>query len=117
LPVTLDVQGSPLSLSPGLSLTVYRIVQEALTNTLKHAGPDVTARVRLRYLSHDVEIEVSDDGHFADVLATRTMGADDGHGLTGMRERIGVYGGSLQAGPSADGGWRIWARLPVEATP
>jgi signal transduction histidine kinase len=117
LPVTLDVQGSPLSLSPGLSLTVYRIVQEALTNTLKHAGPDVTARVRLRYLSHDVEIEVSDDGHFSDVPATRTMGADDGHGLTGMRERIGVYGGSLQAGPSADGGWRIWARLPVEATP
>ncbi len=76
LPVTLSVQGSPVPLSPGLSLTVYRIVQEALTNTLKHAGPAVTATVQLRYLAHDVEIEVTDNGHLAGVPRTGPMTPD-----------------------------------------
>jgi signal transduction histidine kinase len=117
LPVTLSVQGAPVPLSPGLSLTVYRIVQEALTNTLKHAGPAVTATVQLRYLAHDVEIEVTDTGHLAGVPRTGPITPDSGHGLAGMRERTAVYGGSLQAGPLDGAGWRIGARLPVESPP
>ena len=114
LPVTLSVQGSPVPLTPGLSLTVYRIVQEALTNILKHAGPAVTATVQLRYLAHDVEIEITDNGHLAGVR-TGPMIPAGGHGITGMRERTAVYGGSLQAGPIDGAGWRIRARLPVES--
>ena len=116
LPVTLSVKGTPVPLSPGLSLTVYRIVQEALTNTLKHAGPAVTATVQVRYLAHDVEIEVTDNGHPAGGPPTGPMIPDGGHGLAGMRERAAVYGGSLQAGPLDGAGWRICARLPVESS-
>ena len=115
LPVTLSVQGAPVPLSPGLSLTVYRIVQEALTNTLKHAGPAVIATVQLRYLAHEVEIEVTDNGRLAGGAHTDPMIPDGGHGLAGMRERAAVYGGSLQAGPLDGAGWRICARLPVES--
>ena len=100
LPVTLSVQGSPVRLSPGLSLTVYRIVQEALTNTLKHAGPAVTATVQLRYLDDDVEIEVTDNGHLAARPQPGQTNTDGGHGLAGMRERTAVYGGNLTAGPA-----------------
>ncbi len=114
LPVTLTVQGAPAELSPGLSLTVYRIVQEALTNTLKHAGPAVSARVQLRYDDEAVEIDVDDDGSPARA-APGLVDDEGGHGLTGMRERTAVYGGSLQAGPRAGRGWRIHARLPLEA--
>jgi len=115
LPVTLSVQGAPVPLSPGLSLTIYRIAQEALTNTLKHAGPAVTATVQLRYLAHHVEIEITDTGHPAGVPRTGPMTPDGGHGITGMRERIAVYDGSLHAGPTDGAGWRICARLPVES--
>jgi signal transduction histidine kinase len=115
LPVTLSVKGAPVPLSPGLSLTVYRIAQEALTNTLKHAGPAVTAAVQLRYLAHDVEIEITDNGRLAGGPRTDPMTPDGGHGLAGMRERTAVYGGSLQAGPIDGAGWRIRARLPVES--
>jgi signal transduction histidine kinase len=115
LPVTLSVQGSPVRLSPGLSLTVYRIVQEALTNTLKHAGPAVTATVQLRYLDDDVEIEVTDNGHSAFRPQTGHTNTDGGHGLAGMRERTAVYGGNLTAGPADGTGWRICARLPVDS--
>ncbi|HET6920778.1 MAG TPA: sensor histidine kinase [Jiangellaceae bacterium] len=115
LPVTLSVQGTPVPLSAGLSLTVYRIVQEALTNTLKHAGPTVTATVQLRYRAHDVEIEVTDNGRLAGGPRTDPMTSDGGHGLAGMRERAAVYGGSLTAGPLDGIGWRIRARLPVES--
>jgi signal transduction histidine kinase len=113
LPVTLTVQGAPAELSPGLSLTVYRIVQEALTNTLKHAGPAVSARVQLRYDDEAVEIDVDDDGA-APRGAMPAADGEGGHGLTGMRERTAVYGGSLQAGPRPGRGWRIHARLPLE---
>ena len=115
LPVTLSVQGSPVRLSPGLSLTVYRIVQEALTNTLKHAGPAVTATVQLRYLDDDVEIEVTDNGHLAARPQPGQTNTDGGHGLAGMRERTAVYGGNLTAGPADGTGWRICARLPVDS--
>ena len=115
LPVTLTVQGSPVPLSAGLSLTVYRIVQEALTNTLKHAGPAVTATVQLRYLASELEIDVTDTGDRARYPRPDATTANGGHGLTGMRERTAVFGGDLQAGPLAGSGWRIHARLPLEA--
>jgi signal transduction histidine kinase len=114
LPVTLSVRGAPVPLRPGLSLTVYRIVQEALTNTLKHGGPSVTATVQLRYLPSDVEVDITDNGHPFGVARSGLVIASGGHGLTGMRERTAVYGGSLQAGPLDSAGWRIRARLPLE---
>jgi signal transduction histidine kinase len=73
--------------------------------------------VQLRYLAHDVEIEVTDNGHLAGVPRTGPITPDGGHGLAGMRERTAVYGGSLQAGPLDGAGWRIGARLPVESPP
>jgi signal transduction histidine kinase len=107
LPVGLRVTGTPRSLPPGIELAGYRIVQEALTNTLKHAGP-ATATVRLSYAEQSLEIEVVDDGHGGTVNG-------DGHGLIGMRERVMIYGGDLDAGPRSEGGFRVYARLPVEA--
>jgi signal transduction histidine kinase len=107
LPVDLRVEGEPVPLPAGVDLTAYRLVQEALTNTLKHARAK-RAQVLVRYGSGDIEVAVSDDG--------RGAGSGDGagHGLVGMRERVAVYGGELEAGPGADGGYRLCARLPVE---
>ena len=96
LPVTLTVQGSPVPLSAGLSLTVYRIVQEALTNTLKHAGPAVIATVQLRYLANELEIDVTDTGRLAGGAHPDPMIPNGGHGLAGMRERTAVYGGACR---------------------
>jgi signal transduction histidine kinase len=97
--------------SPGVELAVYRLVQEALTNTLKHAGP-ARARVSLSHPNGAVEVEVVDDG--------RGLGADDaggstggGHGLIGMRERVAIYAGELVTGAAPDGGFRVWARFPL----
>ncbi|MFE2948464.1 sensor histidine kinase, partial [Embleya sp. NPDC059267] len=108
LPVDLTVEGVPVELSQGVALTVYRIVQEALTNTRKHGGPDAKARVRLRYLGEDVELDVGDDGRGA-----AAPGDGMGHGLVGMCERVALFGGHLETGPRPDGGWRVRARLPV----
>jgi signal transduction histidine kinase len=107
LPVELTVEGEPVHLSAGVDLSAYRIVQEALTNALKHAGSPAHAWVAVRYMGDDVEIEVADDG--------RNHGESDGdgHGLIGMRERVALCGGVLQSGPRAGGGFRISARLPV----
>ena len=105
LPVELEVVGEPLQLGPGLDLTAYRIVQEALTNALKHAGP-TTARLRVVFASDAVEVEVLDDGR-----GGSTSGG--GHGLVGMRERVELYRGSLDAGPRPEGGFRVHVRLPV----
>jgi signal transduction histidine kinase len=91
---------------PGLDLSAYRIVQEALTNALKHAGP-ARARVLLRYDSDELELEIADDG-----LGTGD-GSGSGQGLIGMRERISVYGGELQAGRRPEGGYVLRARLPL----
>ena len=106
LPVELTVEGTPVKLPAGVDLSAYRIVQEALTNTLKHAGP-AHAWVAVRYAGEDVEIEVANDG--------KTNGESDGggHGLVGMRERVALCGGELQSGPRPGGGFRIAARLPV----
>jgi signal transduction histidine kinase len=105
LPVDLHVEGTAGALPPGVDLSAYRIVQEALTNALKHAGP-ARARVTVRYVPNAVEIEVCDDGG-----GGRNGGA--GHGLVGMRERVSLFGGELEAGRSAEGGYAVRARLPV----
>jgi signal transduction histidine kinase len=104
LPVELTIEGTPVKLPAGVDLSAYRIVQEALTNTLRHAGP-AHAWVAVRYGGEDVEIEVANDG------ANNGDGA--GHGLVGMRERAALCGGELVSGPREGGGFRIAARLPV----
>ncbi len=106
LPVELTIEGTPSSLASGVDLSAYRIVQEGLTNALKHAGP-ARARVMIRYLEGRVEIEIDDDGR------GHAPGAP-GHGLVGMRERVGVYGGEIVAGPKDSGGYRLSAWLPAE---
>jgi signal transduction histidine kinase len=100
------VEGEPLKLPAGVDLSAYRIVQEALTNALRHAGP-AHAWVAVRYVGDDVEIEVANDGRSQD----ENDGA--GHGLVGMRERVALCGGELHSGPRAGGGFKISARLPV----
>jgi signal transduction histidine kinase len=105
LPVEVKVEGEPRPLPLGVDLSAYRVVQEALTNALKHAGR-ATATVTLRYGERDVTIEVADDGAGAPEK-------DGGHGLIGMRERIGVFGGTFAAGPRESGGFAVSARLPI----
>jgi signal transduction histidine kinase len=106
LPVDLRIEGSPTPLPPALDLTAYRIAQEALTNVLKHAGP-ARAELTVRYDAAAVEIELRDDG-----AGGRSNGADGGHGLIGMRERVALWGGSLDAGHT-ERGWLVRARLPL----
>nr|BFE58958.1 sensor histidine kinase [Dactylosporangium thailandense] len=114
LPVELVVEGEPRALPPGVELTVYRIVQEALTNALKHAAP-TTARVLLRYDEQGVQVRVHDAGR-----AGGTGSAPEnrvGHGLIGMRERVGLYGGSLETAAEPGAGFTVRARLPLPAVP
>jgi signal transduction histidine kinase len=106
LPVDLRVEGEPLPLPAGLDLTAYRLVQEGLTNALKHARAE-RAQVLVRYSDGDIEVTISDDGRGAG------SGDGSGHGLVGMRERVAVYGGELEAGPRPEGGYRLRARLPL----
>jgi signal transduction histidine kinase len=108
--VTLTRQGTAGAWGPGAGLAVYRIVQEALTNTLKHAGPQASAQVRLCYTAAGVELEVTDDGAGRPARAVAGTAAG-GHGLAGMVERATSYGGEVQAGPRPGVGWRVWARL------
>jgi signal transduction histidine kinase len=108
LPVDLEIEGEPVPLPAGVELTAYRLVQEGLTNTIKHASAK-HADVRVRYDGDHVEIEVCDDGRGVDGKAS-TAG---GHGLVGMRERVSIFGGELEAGAPAEGGYRLRARLPV----
>lgn len=108
LPVDLAVHGTPRPLPSSLDLTAYRIVQEGLTNTLKHAGR-AHAMVSLRYDEDALEILVVDDGRGGQVDGF----GSGGHGLAGMRERISIFGGELYAGPRPEGGFAIRARLPI----
>jgi len=112
LPVELTVEGDHTDLPPALDLSAYRIVQEALTNTLKHAGP-ANARVRIRRHADAVTIDIDDDG----TGSTNGPSAGAGHGLVGMRERVGLFGGELDAAPRAEGGYAVHARLPLADTP
>lgn len=115
LPVDFKVVGSPRQLPSGVELTAYRIVQEALTNTRKHGGPDVGASVRLTYFDDGLGLLVEDDGRGAQRELYQDGGADgSGHGLIGMRERVGMVGGTLDAGPRPGGGFRISALLPLK---
>jgi signal transduction histidine kinase len=108
LPVSLRVDGSPGSLAPGVALTIYRIVQEALTNALKHAGA-ATAQVRLSFGVYWLIVEIFDTGRGP------APGSDHvGHGLVGMRERVALYGGTLRTGPRPGGGFRVYAKIPME---
>jgi len=106
LPVELRVEGTPQPLPPGVDLSAYRLVQEGLTNALKHAGP-ARAVVTVRYGVGQLELEVADDG--------RGSNSSDGggHGLVGMRERAALFGGTLRAGPCAAGGYALRATLPL----
>jgi len=107
LPVDLVVEGQAASISPGLDLAAYRIVQEALTNVRKHAG-DAATQVQLRYVPDRLELAVENEGP-----PLRPGAAENGHGLVGMRERVALYGGEVEAGPRPEGGFAIRIRFPV----
>ena len=111
LPATLDVQGDPGRLAPDADLAAYRLVQEALTNALKHAGPSATVAVAVRWQDDAVQIAVTDTGHGLE----GPRGEGSRRGLAGMRERLSAFGGDVEAGPRAGGGFEVRARLPVRA--
>jgi signal transduction histidine kinase len=106
LPVTLTVAGTPFPVSPTAQLAAYRVVQEALTNVLKHASSPTTASVTVCYRDPVLEVAVDDDGDSGMV-----PGKPAGHGLDGMAERVAMFDGELRAGPRAGGGWRVSATL------
>lgn len=108
LAATLTVTGTPATMPPGLELTVYRVVQEALTNALKHADGLTRVSVAIAHGPDLVTVDVHDNG-----TSRPKAGALAGHGLAGMRERAAVYDGTVSAGPQPDGGWRVHVDLPV----
>ena len=112
LPVEVAVEGSPTELPSSVDLSAYRIVQEALTNSLKHAGAS-RAKVSIRYGPHSLELEVTDDGR--GMSERGPSGDKEGRGLVGMRERVALFGGELSAGPMPEGGFRVLARLPLRS--
>jgi len=111
LAVRLRVEGTPSQLPAGVDLSAYRIVQEALTNVVRHAGP-ARAQVRIGYRDQDVTVEVTDNGRGVMALAGDGR-VGTGHGLIGMRERVAAFGGDLEVGPDPGGGFRVAARLPL----
>jgi signal transduction histidine kinase len=127
LPVELSVVGTPRPVPAGVDLSAYRVVQEALTNALRHAGQTAT-RVIVRYEPDALDVEIVDQGPSADPKPGAGAAAAEGggpvvppagpggHGLAGMRERVALVRGELEAGPRPDGGFRVRARLPVDAT-
>ena len=112
LPVTLRTSGEDRPVPAGIDVSVYRIVQEALTNTLRHAGA-TQATVEIRYLARAVEIDIVDDGR--GTSDARSAG-DIGHGLVGMRERAELFDGTFEAGPRPEGGFAVRVTLPSEPT-
>jgi signal transduction histidine kinase len=112
LPVTLRIEGARRTLPPGVDLSAYRIVQEALTNTLKHAGP-ARAEVAVCYDQDALRLTVIDDGDGA----LRPPAQGTGHGLVGMRERVGLFGGQLRTGPRPGGGYEVVACFPLGPAP
>jgi signal transduction histidine kinase len=114
--VAVTREGVPGDWGPGAGLAVYRIVQEALTNTLKHAGPRATAQVRLSYAAGGVDLEITDDGGGRPAGPAPAPPAG-GHGVAGMVERATSYGGDVEAGPAHGAGWRVRARLRLDGRP
>jgi signal transduction histidine kinase len=113
LPVELRIDGEARELSPGLDLVAFRVVQEALTNAIKHAGP-ARALVRVTFTTGALELEISDTGRGPAQTDGDTN--DTGQGLVGMRERLVLYGGELQTGRARGGGFKVRARIPMSAT-
>jgi signal transduction histidine kinase len=111
-PVRVDVTGDVAAVSPAAGLTAYRIVQEALTNVVRHA-PGATASVRVSIVPGGVRIRVTDTGPVTAAEAAGAVAA--GHGIVGMRERAAIFGGTLDAGPLPGGGFQVTASLPVRA--
>ena len=110
LPVELRIEGVPQTLAAGVDLSAYRVVQEALTNALKYAGP-ARAWVTVRWLGDAIELEISNDGRGSE----STNGDGGGHGLVGMRERVALVGGTIESGRHAVDGYVVKARLPLES--
>jgi signal transduction histidine kinase len=108
LPVTLRIEGTPRTLPQAADLSAFRIVQEALTNSLKHAGP-ASADVVVRYAPDEVSLEIRDTGPGGG----SSNGHGTGNGLVGMRERVAMFGGELAAAPEPEGGFAVCARLPL----
>jgi signal transduction histidine kinase len=112
LSIDVVVAGTPRPLPAGIDLNAYRIIQESLTNTLKHGGPDVRAQVQLDFADRELGIEITDDGRGA---AEALSAGDGGHGLLGMQERVALLDGEFSSGPRSGGGYRVAARIPVPA--
>ncbi|MER7752281.1 sensor histidine kinase [Kitasatospora sp. NPDC097643] len=111
LPVELTVTGEPRAVPPGVELAAYRVVQEALTNTVKHAG-GADAAVTVEYAADHLRVEVTDTGG----RPTGAAATGNGRGLLGLRERLAVYGGTLHTGPRMRGGYRVKALIPLESS-
>jgi signal transduction histidine kinase len=114
LDASIRVDGEPVSVSQGLSLCAYRVVQEALMNTLKHAGP-THAEVYLRWCEDALELQVSDTGRVAARGIGEPVAGSSGHGIAGMRERTALHGGSVQAGSAPGAGFVVRATIPLIA--
>jgi signal transduction histidine kinase len=112
--IDVAVRGEQTELPPGVDLTAYRIVQEALTNALKHANAG-RIRIDVGYERNGIDLEIVDNGSGAPTPGNQRPDPG-GHGLIGMRERVSVFGGTLSTGPVAAGGWSVHARLPVRPT-
>jgi len=115
------VRGTTPAVPAAIGLTVYRVVQESITNVLKHAGPAATAQIRIDYLPASIEIEVSDDGrgaaaHHAATDSRAGAAPEPGHGLRGMAERVSLMHGRLDARPRPGGGFVVRASIPLPAT-
>ncbi len=108
-PVDLEIVGEPREASPAVELTAYRVVQEALTNTRKHAGAGARADVRIRYREADIEVEISDDGAASRMSRAPGLGV----GQTGMAERVSAVGGTIEMGPKSRGGYLVRASIPT----
>lgn len=111
VPVTLSVEGEARPLTDGVELSAYRIVQESLTNTVRHGGPGVSATVELAYGDDSLDVVVVDDGRGAAAIPSN----GGGNGLVGIRERVAVLGGSFEAGAKPGGGYRVHASIPYQA--
>jgi signal transduction histidine kinase len=109
LPVRYETAGDPEAADSAVRLCVYRVIQEALTNTMKHAGPDAHATIHVQYTPTEIRVLAEDDGPGTEAVPL----PPSGHGLQGMRERVKAFGGEVSSGPRSPNGWAISVRLPV----